>query len=148
VVFVAACPGGHERRARKQVTLVVVAGPVGQDEVLHSIHTAADTGDEVICLRPDAKRSPAVEAAVRLQRRDAFPQWLGGISRSDPNRWRWRSSSAFATPLISAADSQLAVSEIGADQQDSATESLQQSRARVVLQLESFGDRVHALLAD
>jgi hypothetical protein len=29
VVFVAACPGGHERRARKQVTLVVVAGPVG-----------------------------------------------------------------------------------------------------------------------
>ncbi|HEV8275820.1 MAG TPA: hypothetical protein VGQ26_09005 [Streptosporangiaceae bacterium] len=73
VVVVAACPGGHERRAREQVTLVVVARPVGQDEVLHGIDAAADTGNEVVCLRPDAKRSPAVEAAARLQCRDAFP---------------------------------------------------------------------------
>jgi hypothetical protein len=78
VVVVAACPGGHERRAREQVTLVVVARPVGQDEVLHGIDAAADTGNEVVCLRPDAKRSPAVEAAARLQCRDAFPQWPRG----------------------------------------------------------------------
>jgi hypothetical protein len=71
VVFVAACPSGDEGRAGEQVTLVVVAGPVRQDEVLHGIDAAADAGNEVICLRPGAERSQAVEAAVRLQ-------WLGG----------------------------------------------------------------------
>jgi hypothetical protein len=78
VVFVAACPSGDEGRAGEQVTLVVVTGPVGQDKVLQGIDAAADTGNEVIRLRAGAERSPAVEAAVRLQRCDAVPQWLGG----------------------------------------------------------------------
>jgi hypothetical protein len=67
VTVVAACPGGHERGAREQVTLVVVACPVGQDEVLHGIDAAADAGNEVVCFRLGTKRSLAVEAAGRLQ---------------------------------------------------------------------------------
>jgi hypothetical protein len=83
VVFVAACPGTREGRAGQQVALVVVAGPIGQDKVLDGIDAAAGTGNEVICLRPGAERSLAVEAAVRLQRCDAVPQWLG---RNQPVR--------------------------------------------------------------
>jgi hypothetical protein len=59
--------------------------PVGQDEVLHGIDAAADAGNVVVCFRPGTKRSLAVEAAVPLQGRDAFPQqpWRNQPVRSE-----------------------------------------------------------------
>jgi hypothetical protein len=41
MVFVPACPGSREESAREQVPLVV-AGPVGEDEILHSIDAATE----------------------------------------------------------------------------------------------------------
>jgi hypothetical protein len=86
----------------EQVALVVIAPPVGQDQVLHRVDAAADPRDEVIGLRGAAERLAAVEAAAILQSDDAVAQRTGGRTRSDPNRCRCRFSSSGAASLISA----------------------------------------------
>lgn len=70
-------------RPREQVALVVVAPPVGQDEVFNGVDAAADPRYEVISIGGDAEVPAAVTALAALQDGDAVSQRFG---RNDPVR--------------------------------------------------------------